>query len=162
VRESKDTHEQVRKQAGICESPTESWRISDDLGPKEAALNPFSKPRPTQVVIIRDRIGREIDRVEDWDLCNKVLRNRNWQPADLSGVSLDGSDLSGTSMFLAFEKKPEFQFLSIARRLAKFISPNIVSDVSQPRLRQSCRAHQARQIANYNSPFIESSSANRI
>jgi len=58
----------------------------------------FKAPKPTPVIIIRDRTGREIDRVQAWNLCNKDLRNRNWVGVDLSGQDLDGSDLSGTNM----------------------------------------------------------------
>jgi len=61
----------------------------------------FCSPRPHPTppgVIIRNRLGEEIDRVAGWDLCNKDLRNRNWQHVDLSHVRLDGSDLSGTNM----------------------------------------------------------------
>jgi uncharacterized protein YjbI with pentapeptide repeats len=58
----------------------------------------FSKPKPVPVVIIRDRLGREIDRVVGWNLCNQDLRCRNWRHADLRGRWLDGSDLSGTNM----------------------------------------------------------------
>jgi uncharacterized protein YjbI with pentapeptide repeats len=58
----------------------------------------FSKPKPVPVVIIRDRLGREIDRVEGWNLERKDLRNRDWRHVDLRGQNLDGSDLSGTNM----------------------------------------------------------------
>jgi uncharacterized protein YjbI with pentapeptide repeats len=60
----------------------------------------FSTPKatPTPVVIIRDRLGREIDRVQGWNLERKDLRNRDWSHVDLSGQCLYGSDLSGTNM----------------------------------------------------------------
>lgn len=57
----------------------------------------FSKPAPP-VIIIRDRLGREIDRVEGWNLERKELSNRDWRHIDLRGQCLDGSDLSGTNM----------------------------------------------------------------
>jgi uncharacterized protein YjbI with pentapeptide repeats len=60
---------------------------------------PFAKPKPIPPgVIIRDRLGREIDRVEGWNLEHKDLRLRDWRHVDLHGVSLAGSDLSGTNM----------------------------------------------------------------
>lgn len=58
----------------------------------------FGVPKPVPTQIIRDRLGREIDRVEGWNLCNKDLRYRNWSHVSLSGVSLDGSDLSGSNL----------------------------------------------------------------
>jgi uncharacterized protein YjbI with pentapeptide repeats len=60
----------------------------------------FSTPKatPTPVVIIRDRLGREIDRVQGWNLERKDLRNQDWRHVDLSGQCLDNSDLSGTNM----------------------------------------------------------------
>jgi uncharacterized protein YjbI with pentapeptide repeats len=61
---------------------------------------PFSAPKskPVPVVIIRDRLGREIDRVQGWNLERKDLRNQDWRHVDLSGQCLDNSDLSGTNM----------------------------------------------------------------
>jgi uncharacterized protein YjbI with pentapeptide repeats len=58
----------------------------------------FSEPKPAPVVIIRDRLGREIDRVEGWNLERKDLRNRDWRHVNLSGQNLDGSDLSATNL----------------------------------------------------------------
>ena len=61
----------------------------------------FGSPRPTPVVIIRNRLGEEIDRVEGVrDLWGGVdLRGRNWSHAELSGMWLDGSDLTGANLF---------------------------------------------------------------
>ena len=60
---------------------------------------PFTKPKPIPPgVIIRNRLGEEIDRVEGWTLEHQHLRLRNWPHVDLHGVSLSGSDLSGTNM----------------------------------------------------------------
>jgi len=60
---------------------------------------PFSKPKPIPPgVIIRNRLGEEIDRVEGWTLEHKDLRLRNWPHVDLNGVSLSGSDLSGSNL----------------------------------------------------------------
>jgi uncharacterized protein YjbI with pentapeptide repeats len=56
------------------------------------------KPKPVPAVIIRNRIGEEIDHVEGWDLCGKNLRNRNWCHAELSEQILDGADLSGSNL----------------------------------------------------------------
>jgi uncharacterized protein YjbI with pentapeptide repeats len=58
----------------------------------------FSKPKPVPVVIIRNRLSEEIDRVEGWNLEHKDLRNRNWRHVDLRGQCLDGSDLSGSNL----------------------------------------------------------------
>ena len=61
----------------------------------------FSPPRPAPVVIIRNVLGEEIDRVEGVrDLWGGVdLRGRNWSYAELSGIWLDGSDLTGANLF---------------------------------------------------------------
>ena len=62
---------------------------------------PFSKPKPTPPgVIIRNRLGEEIDRVEGvWSLENAELRHRQWLHADLSGLSLDGANCEGINLF---------------------------------------------------------------
>lgn len=59
---------------------------------------PFAKPKPTPGVIIRNRLGEEIDRAEGWTLEHKDLRLKDWRHVDLHEASLDGSDLSGTNM----------------------------------------------------------------
>jgi uncharacterized protein YjbI with pentapeptide repeats len=61
----------------------------------------FKAPKPTPPgVIIRNRLGEEIDRVEGvWHLTNADLRGRQWLHADLSGISLDGADLEGANLF---------------------------------------------------------------
>ena len=61
----------------------------------------FSPPKPAPVVIIRNVLGEEIDRVEGVrDLWGGVdLRGRNWSHAELSGMWLDGSDLTGANLF---------------------------------------------------------------
>jgi hypothetical protein len=61
----------------------------------------FSPPKPAPVVIIRNVLGEEIDRVEGvHDLWGGVdLRGRNWSHAELSGMWLDGSDLTGANLF---------------------------------------------------------------
>jgi uncharacterized protein YjbI with pentapeptide repeats len=45
----------------------------------------FSPPKPAPVVIIRNVLGEEI--------------GRNWSHAELSGMWLDGSDLTGANLF---------------------------------------------------------------
>jgi uncharacterized protein YjbI with pentapeptide repeats len=62
---------------------------------------PFAKPKPTPPgVIIRNVLGEEIDRVEGVrHLTNADLRGRQWQHADLSGMSLDGANLEGANLF---------------------------------------------------------------
>jgi uncharacterized protein YjbI with pentapeptide repeats len=60
---------------------------------------PWPQEKPKPVVIIRDRLGREIDRVEGVrDLWGQTLRNRDWRHVNLEGVCLQGSDLTGTNM----------------------------------------------------------------
>jgi uncharacterized protein YjbI with pentapeptide repeats len=51
------------------------------------------------LLIIRNRLGEEIDRVEGArDLWGKDLRGRQWAHADLSGMLLDGADLAGANL----------------------------------------------------------------
>jgi uncharacterized protein YjbI with pentapeptide repeats len=61
----------------------------------------FGTPKPALVIIIRNVLGEEIDRVEGArDLWGGVdLRGRQWCHADLSGMWLDGSDLTGANLF---------------------------------------------------------------
>lgn len=60
----------------------------------------FGKPKPSPVVIIRNRLGEEIDRVEGVrDLWGQDLRGRQWQHADLRGMILDGANLEGANLF---------------------------------------------------------------
>jgi uncharacterized protein YjbI with pentapeptide repeats len=60
----------------------------------------FSKPKPVPVVIIRNVLGEEIDRLEGVrDLVNADLRHRQWPHADLSGLSLDGANCEGIDLF---------------------------------------------------------------
>jgi uncharacterized protein YjbI with pentapeptide repeats len=54
-----------------------------------------SKPAPP-VIIVRNRLGEEIDRVGSLE--HKDLRFRDWRHVNLRGRNLDGSDLSGTNM----------------------------------------------------------------
>ncbi len=69
----------------------------------------FSKPKPAPVVIIRDRLGREIDRLEGvWDLSNQNLKGRQWAHAELSGLSLDHADCEGINLFGARLVKTSF------------------------------------------------------
>jgi len=63
---------------------------------------PFSTPKATStpVVIIRNVLGEEIDRVEGvWDLTNADLRHRQWAHSDLSGMSLDGANCESIDLF---------------------------------------------------------------
>ena len=57
------------------------------------------KPKPVPVIIIRNRLGEEIDRVEGVrDLWGQDLRGRQWAHADLSGMLLDGANLEGANL----------------------------------------------------------------
>jgi hypothetical protein len=59
----------------------------------------FGKPKPARVVIIRNRLGKEIDRVEGVrDLWGQDLRGRQWAHVDLSGMFLDGANLEGANL----------------------------------------------------------------
>jgi hypothetical protein len=59
----------------------------------------FSPPKPAPVVVIRNVLGEEIDRVPARDLCNLDLRGKQWMHADLSGMSLFGANLEGANLF---------------------------------------------------------------
>ena len=57
------------------------------------------KQKPVPVIIIRNRLGEEIDRVEGArDLWGQDLRGRQWAHADLSEMLLDGADLEGANL----------------------------------------------------------------
>jgi uncharacterized protein YjbI with pentapeptide repeats len=59
----------------------------------------FRTPKSALVVIIRNRIGEEIDRVEGVrDLWNQDLRGRQWAHAELSGLSLQGANCEGINL----------------------------------------------------------------
>jgi hypothetical protein len=62
---------------------------------------PFTSSKPVPPgVVIRNVLGEEIDRVEGvWELSDADLRRRNWQHADLSGMSLDGANCEGINLF---------------------------------------------------------------
>ena len=56
----------------------------------------FSAPKPVPCVIIYNVLHEEIDRIEGArDLWNQDLRGRQWQHADLSGLSLFGAQCDG-------------------------------------------------------------------
>jgi uncharacterized protein YjbI with pentapeptide repeats len=75
---------------------------------------PFTKPKPAPpTIVIRDRAGLEIDRVQGWDLCNKDIRNRNWPGVDLSGLNLDGSDLTGSNMIGANLRRASLRYCKL-------------------------------------------------
>jgi uncharacterized protein YjbI with pentapeptide repeats len=71
-------------------------------------------PKPKPVVIIRNVLGEEIDRVEGVDLANKDLKNRDWRHAQLSGLLLDGSDISGSNLLGAQLKNTSFARANLA------------------------------------------------
>ena len=71
---------------------------------------PFSKPKPEPPgVIIRNVLGEIIDRVEGvWSLENADLRQRQWQHANLSGLSLAGANCEVIQLFGARLVKSSF------------------------------------------------------
>jgi uncharacterized protein YjbI with pentapeptide repeats len=54
---------------------------------------------PAAVVIIRNVLGEEIDRIPARDLYNQDLHGKQWMHADLSGMSLFGANLEGANLF---------------------------------------------------------------
>jgi uncharacterized protein YjbI with pentapeptide repeats len=59
----------------------------------------FGTPKPAHVLIIRNVLGEEIDRIEGArDLVGQDLRGKQWAHADLSGLWLDGADMSGANL----------------------------------------------------------------
>jgi uncharacterized protein YjbI with pentapeptide repeats len=74
----------------------------------------FGTPKPALVIIIRNVLGEEIDRVEDArDLWNQDLRGRQWPHADLSGFSLWGAQCDGINLFGARLHRTDFQKASL-------------------------------------------------
>jgi len=69
----------------------------------------FCAPKPRPVVIIRNVLGEEIDRVPARDLYNLDLRGKQWMHADLSGVSLFDANLEGANLFGARLYRTDFQ-----------------------------------------------------
>jgi uncharacterized protein YjbI with pentapeptide repeats len=69
----------------------------------------FGKPKPAPVVIIRNRLGEEIDRVEGVrDLWGQDLRGRQWPHVDLSKQSLAGANCEGINLFGARLERTDF------------------------------------------------------
>ena len=90
------------KQPYVAEdSDLDDFTRAGDGGSVMGFFDWFSPPKPAPVVIIRNVLGEEIDRVEGVrDLWGNVdLRGRQWAHAELSGLWLDGSDLSGANLF---------------------------------------------------------------
>ena len=73
----------------------------------------FSPPKPAPVVIIRNVLGEEIDRIPARDLYNQDLRGKKWMHADLSGMSLFGANLEGANLFGARLYRTDFQKASL-------------------------------------------------
>jgi uncharacterized protein YjbI with pentapeptide repeats len=69
----------------------------------------FGKSKPVPVVIIRNVLGEEIDRVEGVrDLWSQDLRSRQWPHADLSKQSLAGANCEGINLFGARLERTDF------------------------------------------------------
>ena len=78
--------------------------------------NLFGSPRPTPVVIIRDRLGREIHRIEgSRDLVGSNLKGLNLAHADLVGQSLVGANCEGTIFVGARLDRADFSKASLRR-----------------------------------------------
>lgn len=75
--------------------------------------SPRQQPKFIPNVIIFNRLGEEIDRVQGWDLCNKDLRNKDWRHVNLSGLVLDGSDLTGTNMIGANLRRASLRYCAL-------------------------------------------------
>ena len=74
----------------------------------------FSPPKPAPVVIIRNVLGEEIDRIEGVrDLIGPRPRGRQWKHADLSGLSLFGEQLEGIQLLGARLFRTDFQKASL-------------------------------------------------
>jgi hypothetical protein len=75
---------------------------------------PFNTDKPAApVVIIRNVLGEEIDRVPARDLYNQDLHGKQWMDADLSGMSLFGANLEGANLFGARLYRADFQKASL-------------------------------------------------
>jgi uncharacterized protein YjbI with pentapeptide repeats len=74
----------------------------------------FSAKKPVPCVIIYNLLHEEIDRIEGArDLWNQDLRSRQWQHADLSGLSLFGAECDGINLFGARLFRTDFQRASL-------------------------------------------------
>jgi uncharacterized protein YjbI with pentapeptide repeats len=75
----------------------------------------FLKPKPTPPgITIKNVLGEVIDRVEGvWHLTNADLRGRQWQHADLSGVSLDGANLESANLWGARLVRTSFRDVNL-------------------------------------------------
>jgi uncharacterized protein YjbI with pentapeptide repeats len=73
----------------------------------------FSPPKPAPVIIIRNVLGEEIDRIPARDLYKQDLRGKQWMHADLSGMSLFGANLDGANLFGARLYRTGFQKASL-------------------------------------------------
>jgi hypothetical protein len=61
----------------------------------------FGKPKPVPVVIKRNRLGEETDRVVGVrDLANQDLRGRQWPHVDLGGMFLDRANVESASLWV--------------------------------------------------------------
>ena len=80
----------------------------------------FKAPKPKPVVIIRNVLGEEIDRVEGVrDLINADLRGRQWPSVDLShellwGANLEGAHLMGARLVHACFYKANLRGVDIS------------------------------------------------
>jgi uncharacterized protein YjbI with pentapeptide repeats len=73
----------------------------------------ISPPKPAPLVVIRNVLGEEIDRIPARDLYSQDLRGKQWMHADLSGMSLFGANLEGANLFGARLFRTDFQKASL-------------------------------------------------
>ena len=73
----------------------------------------FSPPNPQPVVIIRNVLGEEIDRIPARDFATRISAAEQWMHADLSGMSLFGANLEGANLFGARLYRTDFQKASL-------------------------------------------------
>jgi uncharacterized protein YjbI with pentapeptide repeats len=78
--------------------------------------NLFGSQKPTPFVIIRDRLGREIHRIEGArDLVGANLKDLNLAHADLAGESLFGANCEGTIFVGARLDRADFSKANLRR-----------------------------------------------
>jgi hypothetical protein len=81
--------------ADIAVQPAEPTYVASSVG---LFSDLFSAPKSKPMVIIRNVLGEQLDVVNARDLWGQNLRGRQWQPAELSGLSLQGANCEGINL----------------------------------------------------------------